>query len=351
MTLCPCPRPSAHPRTLLLTLDAFNTLFQPRLPVPVQYAQVAQSLSFPPPQQLTSNNKNLSTEALAEKISVAFRAAFKRESAARPNYGRNVVGFGGPREWWGNVVRGCFRGVVRGHADGEGDEVEVPEELVRRLLVRFEGREGYVLYPDVEGFFERLTRWKASLLVADGGRRDGIVNAHSPFERVVVGVISNSDDRIASILHSLGVRVGETREEHITTAAATETGLRRKIPADIDFIVTSYEADAEKPHRKIFDMAKERAKECLDGGGDSGLSPSGDPEWICVHVGDHYEKDYEGAINAGWDSFLLPRDGEGPSVSDYRLDSSSTVKHIRALTDLFPRLGMDKRLLPVERMM
>ncbi|EEH16956.2 hypothetical protein PABG_07043 [Paracoccidioides brasiliensis Pb03] len=241
MTLCPCPRPSAHPRTLLLTLDAFNTLFHPRLPVPVQYAQVAQSLSFPPPQQLTSNNKNLSTEALAEKISVAFRAAFKRESAARPNYGRNV--------WvWG------------------------PEEC-------------------------------------------------------------------------------GTREEHITTAAATESGLRGKIPADIDFIVTSYEADAEKPHRKIFDMAKERAKECLDGGGDSGLSPSGDPEWICVHVGDHYEKDYEGAINAGWDSFLLPRDGEGPSVSDYRLDSSSTVKHIQALTDLFPRLGMDKRLFPVERMM
>ncbi|EEH41065.2 hypothetical protein PAAG_03351 [Paracoccidioides lutzii Pb01] len=345
MLLRPCPRPSAPPRTLLLTLDAFNTLFHPRLPVPIQYAQVAQSLNFPPPQQLTSNSKNLSTEALAEKISVAFRAAFKRESAARPNYGRNVVGFGGPREWWGNVVRCCFRGVVRGHADGEGGEVEVPEELVRRLLVRFEGREGYVLYPDVEGFFERMRRWKGSLLMADGGRRDGIANADSLFERVVVGVISNSDDRIARILNSLGVRVGETREN--TTTAATETGLRGKIPTDIDFIVTSYEADAEKPHRKIFDLAKERAKECLDGG-DGGLSPSADPEWICVHVGDHYEKDYEGAINAGWDSFLLPRDGEGPCISDYRLDSTSPVKHIQALTDLFPRLGIDERLFPVD---
>ncbi|OJD14856.1 hypothetical protein AJ78_04832 [Emergomyces pasteurianus Ep9510] len=331
------------PRTLLLTLDAFHTLFHPRLPVPIQYAQVAQSLHFPP----HFSRNNLPTADLAAKISIAFRAAYKDESARRPNFGRKVTGFGGPREWWANVIRGCFKRVVAGDV-GDADEVGevevVPEELVQRLLTRFESREGYLLYPDVEEFVARMRRWREKeRRTRLGSEANGVVRLPG-FERVVIGVISNSDDRIASILTSLGVRVGPLGW---TTAAAAapvpsdEAGPSGSSPlADIDFIVTSYEAGEEKPHRKIFDFAKERAKECLEM--DASLTWMKDTEWSYLHIGDHYDNDYEGAINAGWDSFLLPRDGDGPGLSEYRHGSSqSSAKQIRALTDVFTKLGID----------
>ncbi|KAK2797463.1 hypothetical protein FQN51_008496 [Onygenales sp. PD_10] len=309
-----------RPRTLLLTLDAFNTLFHPRLPVPIQYAQVAQSLHFPPQ---TTDNPSVPTADLAAQISTAFRVAYKQESAARPNFGRNVPGFGGPKEWWRNVIRGCFARVVE-EREGGGN-VEVPEELVDRLIRRFESKEGYTLYPDVGEFFGRMRRWRAGNRAGSGTR----------FERVVVGVVSNSDDRIASILNSLGVRVGGYGSSTSTSSAA---GSGRGVPADIDFIVTSYEAGEEKPHRAIFDFAKERAKQCLAG---NDFSPSNDVDWTYVHVGDHYEKDYIGATDAGWDSYLLPRDGDGPGLQELPKDYPRTVKRIGALSDLFPNLGID----------
>src|SRR5262245_56174290 len=86
----------ARSTTLLLTLDAFNTIFRPRLPVATQYAQTARSLGFLP------------ETVTPDTVQAAFRVAFKKESAERPNYGRHTPGFGGPREWWGNVIRGCF---------------------------------------------------------------------------------------------------------------------------------------------------------------------------------------------------------------------------------------------------
>ncbi|PGG95646.1 hypothetical protein AJ79_09937 [Helicocarpus griseus UAMH5409] len=314
------------PRTLLLTLDAFNTLFHPRLPVPTQYAQVAQVLRFPPHINNTSIN-SISTNDLASKISRAFRAAYKHESATKPNFGRNVAGFGGPREWWGNVIRGCFVRVV--HEDGKdagADEVEVPDELVEGLIKRFESREGYALYPDVQEFFGRMRRWRE-------GERKAL---KKPFERVIVGVVSNSDDRIANILSSLGVRIGALRGT-TGTPATDETRSGAAVRADIDFIVTSYEAGEEKPHRIIFDFAKERARECLDK--DDRLSMK-DDDWFYLHVGDHYGKDYEGAIGAGWDSFLLPREGEGPAVSKNSHRNSATVKQIQTLPEIFSRLGL-----------
>ncbi|EGC44943.1 conserved hypothetical protein [Histoplasma capsulatum var. duboisii H88] len=331
------------PRILLLTLDAFHTLFHPRLPVPIQYAQVAQSLDFPP--HLCRNN--IPTVDLAAKISTAFCAAYKHESSTRPNFGCNVAGFGGPREWWGNVIRECFKTVAReddalaskGKAVGgaeAGVEIEVPEELVQRLLKRFESREGYLLYPDVEAFMTRMRRWRV------GRRLYGSSDGSRGFERVIVGVISNSDDRNANILSSLGVSVGPLGwiatniASGVTTSDAT--GSDGNTPADIDFIVTSYESGEEKPHRKIFDFAKERAKKCLERDGSLLLK---DTDWTCIHIGDHYEKDYKGAINAGWDSFLLPRDGDGPALSTYRPGSLASVKQIQALTDIFPKLGID----------
>ena len=77
-----------------------------------------------------------------------------------------------------------------------------------------------------------------------------------------LGIISNFDDRLHSILNQLGL--GES----------------------FDFILTSYESACEKPDRGIFDEALKRAQ-CTD--------PS-----LAYHVGNSIDIDAVGAITAGW---------------------------------------------------
>ncbi|PGH04117.1 hypothetical protein AJ80_08579 [Polytolypa hystricis UAMH7299] len=92
-------------RALLLTLDAFNTIFHPHPPVATQYLSAARSIpSFLPP--------STTTPITPHDISTAFRASYKLQASLYPNYGREVPNFNGPTEWWGNVIRGCFATVT-----------------------------------------------------------------------------------------------------------------------------------------------------------------------------------------------------------------------------------------------
>ncbi|KAL1958535.1 hypothetical protein VTO42DRAFT_4399 [Malbranchea cinnamomea] len=315
--------PSIRPphRTLLLTLDAFNTVFHPRLPVAVQYTQAAQSLGFLPP------------TASADAVQSAFRSAFKHQSALRPNYGRQIPGFGGPKAWWGSVIRECMAN-VKGNGTREED---VPEELVQSLIERFNGAEGYSLYPDAGGFFERLRKWKESKRRI---REDIEVRGNGKqFDWIVVGILSNSDDRVASILTSFGLRVGTAWADGGELLDITGKQIPSDGHYDVDFIVTSYEAGHEKPHKGIFEVAEKRAREHL-------LTTESDSHyprffreqtsWSYVHVGDDYEQDYQGAINAGWDCYLLPRDDIGHSPEDL-----TGVRKINSLSELLPQLGLE----------
>jgi FMN phosphatase YigB (HAD superfamily) len=331
-SLTPRKQPSTMSRRiLLLTLDAFNTIFHPRLPIGVQYTQTAQSLGFLPP-----------TTPSPDVVQSAFRAAYKHQSALRPNYGRQIAGFGGPRDWWGCVIRECFARVTRRDDDGgrrrtvREEEEDVPEELVQRLLRRFEGREGYALYPDAGVFFKRLNRWKEN-----ARRRSNSSSSANGIglDWIVVGILSNSDDRVASILPSLGVRVGTAWADNGELISPTGTKVGNGL-YDVDFIVTSYEAGSEKPEKGIFEVAEKRAKEHLLTTEFNRIHSSSDQErdiWSYVHVGDDYEQDYVGAIKAGWDCFLLPRDGIRHAPEESSLDN---VKRIKTLEDLFPRLGL-----------
>lgn len=65
----------------------------------------------------------------------------------------------------------------------------------------------------------------------------------------------------------------------------------------LDFTVTSAEAQAEKPHPKIFQVALAKA--------------DAQPE-EAVHVGDQPSSDVEGALSAGIGAVLLDRDGNHP---------------------------------------
>ncbi|BCR87921.1 uncharacterized protein ACHE_40486S [Aspergillus chevalieri] len=276
------------PRSLLLTIDAFGTIFHPRLPVPEQYASTAHAFGL---------SRSLVTP---ESLQPAFKEVFKAHAKRYPNYGRELAlrgQYGGPRQWWEEVIRGSFGKVLN---DNNGD---LPEGLVKRLLDRFASKEGYALYADAEEFLMRMREVKKGLLQK---QRFG------PFEKVLVGVISNSDDRVPGVLKSLGLAVGDTRadqgvpsmrlagfEERSSSSKQEDSEIN-----DLDFIITSYEAGEEKPGQAIFDVAKQQAMR------DAGADSENFSQWTCVHVGDDYSKDYQAAIDAGWDGYYVPRDGE-----------------------------------------
>lgn len=296
-------------RTLILTLDAFETIFVPRHPIPNQYVYAARKFNLSIP------------DYASEKVKSAFKTTFKALSSQRPNYGRDAVlrgEYGGPQQWWEEAIRGSLG---PGLADEQGNEQEIPRELVDYLLNRFSSKLGYKLYPDVDHFLkwaERLKLW--------------CERPNPPFDNVLLGVISNSDDRVPVILESLGIRVGpgraappspqgvdgltgfETDREPESSSARRTPMLSpdgRRIPRirqafrnHLDFVVTSYQAGAEKPSPVIFDAAKKTALNLA-----KRRRVAGD-ECVCVHIGDDYEKDYRAAVDAGWDAFFLDRPGD-----------------------------------------
>jgi hypothetical protein len=128
--------------------------------------------------------------------------------------------------------------------------------------------------------------------------------------RVIIGVITNSDNRTASILTSLGVRVsplhyGEERLEQSLADSRNEF--------DVDFTVLSYDVGAEKPDGRIFAAAEEMLGTLLrreDSVGSSSSDASAEA-WSKVYVGDEYEKDVVGATRAGWKAVLVEREDAG----------------------------------------
>ncbi|KAE8413346.1 hypothetical protein BDV36DRAFT_268911 [Aspergillus pseudocaelatus] len=320
------------PRTLLLTLDAFETLFHPRPSVPEQYASAAHHFGLP------------KTAITAERVFAAFKPAFKAQSKARPNYGRDDVirgHYGGPRQWWGEIIRATFVQVLaeqhqqynnnttattnnKNNNDSSPGQVDLPEGLVGYLLDRFASKEGYALYDDVGPFFSRIRA------VKENGARLG------PFERVVIGVVSNSDDRVPAVLKSLGLRVGDCRAdegvdsmwlsgfEERSSSGVVEGSAVNDGVNDIDLVVTSYEAGVEKPSPRIFEVARRQAK-ALARGDNLG-------DWTCVHVGDDLEKDYRAAVGAGWHGYFLAR-GDDAARSGH-----GDTNVIRSLVDLVPLL-------------
>lgn len=96
---------------------------------------------------------------------------------------------------------------------------------------------------------------------------------------------------------------------------------------DIAFTILSYDVGVEKPHRGIFNAARDLfLRTRLD-------AEDGDGEVEMVHVGDYLEKDLLGAREAGWGSVLLDR--EGKYVDDGRVgEGEGMVRRIGRLEEL-----------------
>ena len=175
--------------------------------------------------------------------------------------------------------------------------------MVPELLQRFSSSDGYVLYPDVPAFFEAIRIHKER-------------TSHSA--DLLLGILTNSDDRVVSILESFGLQVNPWR---YGTKKVGIAHANPKICDDIDFVALSYDVGFEKPHRRIFDATREMAESRFE------VSH-------CIHVGDDLEKDYQGAEAAGWKSFLLDRED---------IHASESIERLRSLTQVLPYLDVSSR--------
>ena len=176
----------------------------------------------------------------------------------------------------------------------------LPEGLVTDLWDLFSSKRGYDLYPDVLPFFQYLRKMR--------------ISQQSP--TITTGIITNSDDRVPSILSSLGLRVSPNRYG-ASSGGKTQLDIGA---TDIDFVTMSYDTGLSKPSREIYEAAFQL----------SGLASLEDS--LCVHVGDDVDQDYHGALNAGWQGVLLKnRDGPNDDTKQFEEDN---VVYIRDLLEL-----------------
>ncbi|KAL9051220.1 MAG: hypothetical protein Q9162_006147 [Coniocarpon cinnabarinum] len=314
---------------LLLTFDAFDTLYTPKEPVPKQYVEIAARLGY----QVTE-----------EQIQPEFKKAFKAVSEQYPRQGRDVIKY---REWWAKVIEKTFetfKNFRRPWPD---------PDLVDRLFEHFSSRQGYTLFPDVSELFSLIgTAWQAK--------------EWAP-KRTMLGVVSNSDPRVRPILRSFGLQVDNPGLFPPRYAPEHRNDIPNFGPAGLSFTTISYECGYDKPDERIYDQAVQDAQKALDSlDASRRLTRSGlelltniRNEFQFLHVGDNLEKDVLPAFRRGWDAVLLDRTAE-EAVSERVVDSSglkvtvvNSLLHIaqvatkeRMLAGLETRLGHSIR--PVE---
>ena len=219
----------------LITFDSTGTLITVRGSVGVIYAEGAAEFGF---------------EFVPGELDESFLRVFGRQSKRHPNFGYPNLP---AREWWRHVVLETL-----GLSEAE-HPAKLLDDLFEHLWTAFTEADAWVIYPEVIQTLEALKK-----------------------QGIRMGVISNFDERLPTILKNKGLAVY------------------------FDFILCSRVFGAEKPDAAIFDEAVKWA----------GCNPEEG-----LHIGDS-EKDYLGARSAGMRSMLLVRNGKrsihpaGDVVSD-----------------------------------
>ncbi|KAI4958940.1 hypothetical protein J4E86_002660 [Alternaria arbusti] len=310
--------PTPQRKNLFLCLDAFGTLFTPTKPIPITYAEAA-----------LKHGIAINTPEPATQVSSSFKSAFKNLSSKHSNYGR-ATGMGAEK-WWAKVIKETFTPFLYPNQT-------FPKYLVPELLHTYSSRKGYTMYPDVLPFFRMIRHMKSHRV------RYGTSHGLWPWDKTIVGVITNSDNRVPGILSSFGINVGPSRYHNMKPSNPKDGEY------DIDFTVLSYDVGVEKPDRRIFAAAEEILDHKLEAASVTSGEDIRAEEFEKIYVGDDLRKDVFGAQDAGWSSVLLERDanlvdgqgyglkmteksqkiGEGGEV----ISQNRLVPHVGSLLDL-----------------
>lgn len=271
-------------RPLLLTLDAFDTIFTPKEPIAKQYCDVARTFGLDLDESVVKSS---------------FKTAFKDMNTRFPNYGAFTSM--DLEIWWTTLITNTLTPLL------PGSDSSLPAGLADTLYDHFSTSAAYTLFSDVLPFLTAL------------GTPGQSASAWTP-RRTMLGVLSNSDPRVRSILASFVPPIPIVPA--LFPPRATPASRRAPIPvfgpAHPAFAALSYETGMQKPDRRIFDRALRMAQGVLDcmhpvarlTRTGSELLDDVKRDFHCLHVGDEVSKDAVAALGAGWDFILLDRGQE-----------------------------------------
>ncbi len=210
--------------------DAAETLFTTRGSVGEIYGSIA---------------REYGSQAAPEVIQAAFVRHFR---------GAGPISIENQKQWWRDVVFRVF---------SEVGMVENFDEFFNRVYDRFRDSQGWILFPETREVLEELKR-----------------------RGLKIGVISNFDDRIHSVMRSLDIL------------------------SYFDSITISSETGFCKPDRQIFEAA---------------VRALGVPASSILLVGDSLRDDVEAGARAGLGAVLIDRSGRYAAVEVPRISSLKEV--------------------------
>lgn len=171
-----------------------------------------------------------------QQITRSFLQSWKTMNLNHPNYGQTTEL--SSNSWWREVVRRAFTSDSKQLTNQELDSIS------NHLYDLYKGKECWKVESGAESLLKLLKE-----------------------KGIMLGVISNFDERLECVLKS------------------------NELHPYFDFILGSYNVKVAKPHRKIFELALQKA-------------PFVDST-EALHIGDNILLDYLAAKDAGWNALLL----------------------------------------------
>ena len=286
----------------LITFDATDTLLELRTGVGVFYREA-----------WVKANRDIGHKSIPssfpskEEFSLAFRTSFKEMDKKYPCYG-SKDGLAS-QEWWRNVVDNAFfyantdiMNDIEINTNTDTDTIENDKMAWKQKNAPILDEIFESLYMDI---FTTVKAWKVrpgviEFLESMAKLRDSHPPQNNKYTPVLA-VLSNNDNRLPIILQNLGLL------EYF------------------DHVFVSSELGVSKPDSTIFERVM------------SHCQVTEDPA-LCMHVGDHFEKDVMGASNAGWHAVHVPKSNSKPSEfmkEEGNLSHFTSVEHISEVLDIY----------------
>jgi len=266
----------------LLTLDCTGTLFEPTASVGALYREALCEHAASP------ECREVAAALSPDALDTAFGAAYGAAARARPCFGGAASGPPmSSEEWWRGVVEETILSAAG--SDAQQLRPVIPATFDTLFGRTFVSAKSWRLRPHALEALRAISDQRA---------------AQSSEHRMVVGVISNWDERLPLLLDALGASV------------------------HLDFVLTSREAAVEKPSAEIFARARELA---------------GVPEDArAIHVGDSVATDVVGAVSAGYEAVFVKPDAklQRLGAEERALLDSMPHRHLADLSALPELVGI-----------
>ncbi|KAG5344772.1 REG2 protein, partial [Acromyrmex charruanus] len=202
------------------------------------------------------------------KLARSFKNNFAQLSKEHPIYGKHT-GLGW-RNWWRMMVHNVFK---EQHASVSTDTLD---KIADSLISCYSTSKCWYKYPGTIDLLDSLQK-----------------------KNIVLGVISNFDQRLDSILEDIRIR------QYFT------------------FVLTSYDFGKEKPSLSIF----EEALKLMQYHSKGEILPQ-----EAIHIGDRLDNDYFGAKSAGWNALLIKHDNK---LDESKVPGEDVFKNLKELQKHF----------------